>query len=308
MSDTLRTALKQITEHARAVIRGSYEDTRQITALTDSTQYPPEVTELAETFGIMAVKVEAREHALQQTIHQLDSSKRELEQTMRIREEASQLIVWFAIGFSLFVFIMAFLFMPGVRDTLRPVLIRWYGTVFTAGQLLLMLTIIRRGHGTLSQYGLTTKGWARALRDTAISTLAIGIAFIVIKAVLIHLDIAYRGEPLVTTSRVNLFFGLYLVFAPVQEFLIRGVFQSSIERILVGPHATRLAIVTSSLLFAALHATFTLPFALVSLIASLFWGVMYARHRTLIGVALSHVLLGSMFSLLDFWEPLAFRM
>ncbi len=133
------------------------------------------------------------------------------------------------------------------------------------------------------------------------------ILFAALKVVLTRSGMAFHGQPLLTTDVFDMFFFLYLVFAPVQEFLTRGVFQSAIERILTGPHATRMAIITTSLLFSAVHTTFSLPFALVSLFASLYWGHLFARYRTLAGPALSHVMLGVLFMLFGFWEPLAFE-
>ncbi len=120
MYDAVKTILQLITGHARAVIRGSYEDTRSITELTDCSRYPPEVTELAETLGLMAVKVEAREHALQQTITELETRKQELQRTLQVREEASRLITWFTFGFSVYAFILAFLYSPQIYTTMRP--------------------------------------------------------------------------------------------------------------------------------------------------------------------------------------------
>lgn len=50
---------------------GRYGKYDEIFELTKSGQYPPLITRLAESFGMMAVKVEAREYRLEQIIEEL---------------------------------------------------------------------------------------------------------------------------------------------------------------------------------------------------------------------------------------------
>jgi hypothetical protein len=59
-------AIRTITGHAREVTRGSYEHTEELQRLADESVYSPEIAGLAEAFGMMSIKVEAREFALQQ--------------------------------------------------------------------------------------------------------------------------------------------------------------------------------------------------------------------------------------------------
>jgi len=84
----------------------------------------------------------------------------------------------------------------------------------------------------------------------------------------------------------------YSVFAPVQEFIARGCFQSSFQNFLVGKYKTLTAIVISNLMFSMTHLHISISFALLAFIPGLFWGWQYARHKTLIGISISHIVIG----------------
>lgn len=105
---------------------------------------------------------------------------------------------------------------------------------------------------------------------------------------------------------IDLFFWTYTLLAPLQEFLMRGVLQSSVERILSGRHRTAWAVVTTAVLFGACHTTYSVPFALITVGAGLVWGWLYTRHRNLAGITLSHIIVGQAFILTGFWDRLAF--
>ncbi len=65
------------------VSRGNYDNAREIFEFTKTDQYPELIAELAETFGMMLVQVEAREYRLEQMIEDLNQKKQELEETLR---------------------------------------------------------------------------------------------------------------------------------------------------------------------------------------------------------------------------------
>jgi hypothetical protein len=85
---------------------------------------------------------------------------------------------------------------------------------------------------------------------------------------------------------------LYAVSAPAQEWICRGVVQRTLQRCLPTPYPLAFAIALSNLVYAALHVHFSIPFAAAVFICGTLWGAMYARHRCLVGVCLSHTLFG----------------
>ena len=69
---------------------------------------------------------------------------------------------------------------------------------------------------------------------------------------------------------------------------------ASLQRLLEGAEHPRtwLAIWLANLSFAMTHAHLALYFIPVVIIPGLFWGWLYARQRSLVGVSVSHVLVG----------------
>ncbi len=62
-----------------AISQGDYNRAQELFELTKEGEYPPEISSLAESFGMMLVKIEAREFHLKETIKELQRTKAELE-------------------------------------------------------------------------------------------------------------------------------------------------------------------------------------------------------------------------------------
>lgn len=83
-SEKIDELLDYLTNIARDVSRRRYGDPREIFELTKTGIYPGRIYELAESFGMMIVKVEARELRLEQTIEKL----KELNENLQAEYEA----------------------------------------------------------------------------------------------------------------------------------------------------------------------------------------------------------------------------
>ena len=127
----------------------------------------------------------------------------------------------------------------------------------------------------------------------------------VLKIVLVRTVPSLRGVPVFwlgglldpTASSSDAWFAFamslaYVSMVPLQEFIARGALQSPLQRFLVGPHATNLAIVIANSIFSAAHLYLSTPFALIALVPGLLWGWLYARHGTLVAPIVSHALIG----------------
>ena len=79
----------------------------------------------------------------------------------------------------------------------------------------------------------------------------------------------------------------------VQELIVRGALQSSLESFLTGENSKRNAIIVSGLLFAVTHLHMSFLFAALVLLPGMFWGWLFARRRNLLGVTLSHIVVGA---------------
>ncbi len=146
----------------------------------------------------------------------------------------------------------------------------------------------------LAARGVTLRG----ARESLGPALALGLAM-ALACVALRVAPALRGEPLFTWASLArhsrfeaaLFVVAYGPHCLLQEFIARGVVQTSLERLL--PDAGRAApVAVTSLLFGAFHLYVSPAFALVTFAASALFGALYARHRTLAGVTLAHALAG----------------
>src|SRR5690606_26830326 len=111
----------------------------------------------------------------------------------------------------------------------------------------------------------------------------------------------YAGLPLIehpdiwaqfSTGRIQILAGVYAASSAVQELIVRGALQSMLERFLTGRYRRLRAITVCTLLFSVSHLHTGLLFTLVVLIPGFCWGLLFARNRNLIGVIVSHVIIG----------------
>ncbi len=80
---TTSELLRQLIHLANDVATGRYDRAGEVFEFTKSGTYPDLIVELAESFGLMIVKVEAREYQLEQIIAHLEGKNAELERTLR---------------------------------------------------------------------------------------------------------------------------------------------------------------------------------------------------------------------------------
>lgn len=109
------------------------------------------------------------------------------------------------------------------------------------------------------------------------------------------------GQPVVDLGVLDWTYASYLLIAPMQEWIARGVFQTSIERLLPGKYRGLAAVVIASLVFSMLHLHLNPALAVVSLLSGLIWGALFVRYRNLAGVSLSHFLLGNWAGVIGLW-------
>lgn len=80
--DDLLALIRSLMELTQKVSQGQYGFAEELLDFTKSGKYPELISELAESFSMMMVKVEAREFKLEQMIDELAAKNRELEATL----------------------------------------------------------------------------------------------------------------------------------------------------------------------------------------------------------------------------------
>lgn len=182
------------------------------------------------------------------------------------------------------------------NDVHRASIISAVIIVIFSGVLILM---IRQSKLPVRIFGLTTRNWKPAVSESLIWTAIIIAALVAAKWTLITNVDRYRHLPLFDfdpssqQGYLALNFVLYGLHSPVQEFIARGVLQGSLQHFFTGRNITFRAIVVSNALFSATHVhLLSGMLAIIVFIPGLFWGWLYSRHENLIGVSISHVLIG----------------
>ncbi len=176
--------------------------------------------------------------------------------------------------------------------------------LFTAGLLALfgyfMARIIKESGYPISFFGLTMKNWGKVTLQAIIYTTPILLLLACLKWVLIthfsqfeHLPFIAFKPPDQTVVEALIFGFMYIITVPVQEFIIRGGIQTCFRNFFLGPNRVYLAILTSNLLFELLHTVKNLPLAVGTFILGFFWGALFEQQKSLIGVTVSHILIGA---------------
>lgn len=84
----------------------------------------------------------------------------------------------------------------------------------------------------------------------------------------------------------------YVLFVPFQEAIYRGGLQGALEHFLTGRWRVPLAILASNIIFSAGHLYISPGLSVSAFVAGVFWGWLYSRQRGLVGVSISHIVLG----------------
>lgn len=161
----------------------------------------------------------------------------------------------------------------------------------------------------LSNYGLTLVNFKKSLYESILWSIPIIIGLTILKWLMIQYSPTYAiNNPLFDIGgefgtrlypngmqHLPLFLlisMIYILFSPAQEFLARGALQGSLQRFLSGRYNRFWSIIIASILFATVHVHLGMIFVILVFFPSLFWGVLYARQQNLIGVSVSHILIG----------------
>ena len=87
---------------------------------------------------------------------------------------------------------------------------------------------------------------------------------------------------------------MYAIHAPLQEFVVRVGMQGALQHFITTTpgRPNWNAIVITNVVFAANHTYIGFWFCVAAFLPGLFWGYLFARQRSWIGVSVSHVAVG----------------
>ena len=84
---------------------------------------------------------------------------------------------------------------------------------------------------------------------------------------------------------------LYIPNVVLQEFLVRGVTQGSIERILPENYSPAVSIIVSSLFFGSIHIHKGIVYMVGAALLLAFFGALYKKQKTIWGLCIPHLFL-----------------
>ncbi len=221
---------------------------------------------------------------------ELETLQRSARDAWRLRRE---LAAFFLVTVALFGIAQV------VRELIHPQLSPLRQMGYSWGFLLLLLGpigwFVRHQPLPLRSLGLTTQGARESLREAAVVTLGLVAA-----CVALRVGPALRGEPWLVWGSVASYsrgeFALFLLaYGPhcfLQEFVARGVIQTSLERLLPADAGPLAPVLVTSVLFGVFHLYVSPSFALITFVVSALFGLFYERRRTLVGVTAVHAALG----------------
>ncbi|MDF2867406.1 MAG: putative cAMP/cGMP binding protein [Gammaproteobacteria bacterium] len=168
------------------------------------------------------------------------------------------------------------------------------------------LVVIKRSGYPLSFFGFNLYNWRKQTLEALFWTLLFCLGITLVKFGLITFVPKLQHLPLIDykaiinpnqASSVSLKFMLgmlilYTLTAPLQEMVIRGTIQSLLQDFLTGKYPNFWAVMIASAFFSIGHLHVSIWFSLLVLIPGFFWGALYAKQKSLLGVSISHILIG----------------
>jgi CRP/FNR family transcriptional regulator, cyclic AMP receptor protein len=160
---------------------------------------------------------------------------------------------------------------------------------------------IRNSGFEMSRFGLGTKHLFGSIAEAVVFTPPFMAAVAGAKWLVMRVEPRWRAMPLIqypdvqaqlSSPRVLQLLAVYGVSALVQELIVRCALQSSLESYLVGRGRVLKAILVSALMFSVNHLHISFLFAILAFLPGIFWGVLFERRRNIVGVALSHFVVG----------------
>ncbi|WP_397600633.1 cyclic nucleotide-binding domain-containing protein [Silvanigrella sp.] len=158
----------------------------------------------------------------------------------------------------------------------------------------------------LKTFGITIENWRKLVIESILYTIPLLVIIMLLKYIVITFNPKLHHLPLFdpmsifkTSADISLkvyfaaLFG-YIIFVPIQELIVRSGIQSALQKFLTGSKTKTMwsSIILSNILFAGGHSHISAGFALSVFIPGIFWGWLFAKQNSLIGVSVSHILIG----------------
>ena len=156
----------------------------------------------------------------------------------------------------------------------------------------------------LKRCGFNINNWQRQISSSLLITILF-CAFITLVKYVLLITLTTKSHPNLISigifdndfyhtsmPSVILYSLFYIAFVPLQSFLANGVIQSLILDCTTIKYKVFLSCAASTVFFASLHLQFDYLYALIMFVPGACWSYMYARQRSLLGISISHSIIG----------------
>ena len=177
----------------------------------------------------------------------------------------------------------------------RPFVPSTFTVILEVLGVILGFIVFRNTSLTLSDLGLGTKNLSHNLKVSGIACLVIIALFAVLKLILMKVapGVIVHPEAFFDLSWVTpVRFIAYIFTALVPEFLSRGIMQESLTPVIAHEKRESIAIVISTLMFAAIHLHYGPYFMMGAAVLLGVFGVIYRKQRSIWGLVLIHFTFG----------------
>ena len=293
----MESRLDRIAAAVKESVHGNYDAAAQIFELTKEGEHPEEIVALAESVGLMSVKLEAGDEGLRRALEDVQRQNVELRKAARVRAELGLALSCTIILLSVYVLTVAFVHSTLKLDAgpLAPAT-HVVNLGLFLGLAFCMVLFLRNYDHSLAEFGLTLAGWRRSLAESVAACLPAFAGLVALKWLLVQYHPAFAGKPLVDWSHWGPWqmFLIYVVGASAQELMIRGFMQGCIEQLLTSRRRRQIAILLASVQFGVVHLHYSFGLGMLAIGGGLLFGTLYARHRTIVGATAAHYILGQL--------------
>jgi CRP-like cAMP-binding protein len=221
--------------------------------------------------------------------------ERELELT-RMKVAIGSLLVHLVLGFAAYAVLMKALASREGGIALGAAL----SAPIMVAMTLMCASFMRRSGLPAAAFGLDRRDMSRSALEGLAMTAPLLVGLVATKWALVTHVPAFQGLAVAPAFHQPLSWPAiagwlaYLCLVPMQELVARGAVRGPLSDMLTGSRDGRTfwAIVLSNALFAITHLHLTITYGLAAFVGGLAWGGLYARRRSLVGPALSHVIIG----------------
>src|SRR3990167_8587025 len=182
-------------------------------------------------------------------------------------------------------------------------------TILTTLLTLGMVFLIFKSGYPLDEFGITLKRWQYSVKESILFTLPILLFILLVKWIAIktvpafHQVLLFNLHGAVVNDSYDDAVHAHVVWlqtlllytfliAPFQELAARGGVPAALSMFLTTKHRSWIAILVTSLIFSTTHLAYPIHIAILSFVGGIFWGWLFHRQKNLIGVSISHAMIG----------------